>query len=159
MRAHLRATFEQVSPARQKLNAQLDFAGQLLEDTRADLQARLDLIGQNREQTSQVQKELETYAESMSAQLRTNSEEIKRILDGVRSRGDDFIERNFKVRLGRREAQAAELQREFEDQVIGRSLEQIEDLANDYVNAQVDSSRRYWQGIVARLNKLDDLLH
>ncbi|MBN2472681.1 MAG: dynamin family protein [Anaerolineae bacterium] len=158
VRAHLRATFEQVSPARQKLNAQLNFASQLLEDTRAALQARLDLIDQNREQTSQVQKELETYAESMSAQLRTNSEEIKRILDGVRSRGDAFIERNFKVRLGRNEARAAELQREFEDQVIGRSLEQIEDLANDYVNAQVDSSRRYWQGIVARLNKLDDLL-
>lgn len=158
VRAHLRATFEQVSPARQKLNAQLDFAAQLLEGTRADLQARLDLIGQNRQQTSQVQKELETYAESMASQLRTSSEEIGRILAGVRSRGDSFIERNFKVRLGRKEGQTAELQREFEEQVIGRSLDQIEDLANDYVNAQVDSSRRYWQGIVARLNKLDDLL-
>ncbi len=158
VRAHLRATFEQVSPARQKLNAQLDFAGQLLESTRDELQARLDLIGQNRQQTSQVQKELETYAESMSSQLRTSSEEIGRILDGVRSRGEAFIERNFKVRLRRSDAQTAALQREFEEQVIGRSLEQIEDLVNDYVNAQVDSSRRYWQGIVARLNRLDDLL-
>lgn len=158
VRAHLRATFEQVSPTRQKLNAQLDFAGQLVARSQESLQARLNLIGRNREQTSQVQQELETYAQSMESQLRTNAEEVTRILGGVRDRGEQFIERNFKVRLGRQENAGADLQQEFEDDVIGRSLEQIEDLASDYVNAQVDSSRRYWQGIVTRLNRIDDLL-
>lgn len=158
VRAHLRSTFEQVSPTRQKLNAQLDFAEQLVAHSQESLQAQLDLIGRNREQTSQVQQELETYAESMESQLRTNAEEVTRILGGVRDRGDQFIEQHFKVRLGRQEEAASELQREFEDVVIARSLDQIEDLASDYVNAQVDSSRRYWQGIVNRLNRIDDLL-
>ncbi|GAB4575449.1 MAG: dynamin family protein [Anaerolineae bacterium] len=159
VRAHLRATFEQLSPARQKLITQLDFAGQLLGRYRQALEDRLALIGQNRERTSQIQQELETYAQSMESQLRTNTEEVVRILDGVRARGDAFIERHFKLRIGGRNgSREAELQREFEEEVIGRSLQQIEDLARDYVNAQVDNNRRYWQGIVSRLNQLDDFL-
>ncbi len=158
VRAHLRATFEQVSPTRQKLAAQLDFAGQSLSRSRQVLETRLNLIGTNREQTSQIQKELETYAASMESQLRTNTEEVTRILNGVRARGAQFVDRNFKITLGRQEVQAAALQKEFEEDVIGRSLDQIESLAGDYVNAQVDSNRRYWQGIINRLNTLDGLL-
>ncbi len=158
VRAHLQATFEQVSPAQQKLLAQLDFAQRLMNNHRQALAARLDLIGRNRDQTSQVQRELEAHAVGMAAQLSVGSGEVSRLLGEVRQRGMRFIDKNFRVRLRRRAPDNDALQREFEEAVIGRALDQIADIANDYVNALVDGNRRYWQGIVARLNQLDALL-
>ena len=158
VRAHLYATFEQVSPAQQKLHTQLDFAQRLIKKHRAALEARLELIGRNREQTSRLQGELETHAAGLSAQLQATSEEVSRMLEGVRQRGIRFVDRNFRVRLPGRAPDSEALQKEFEDDVVGRALDQIVDLTNDYVNALVDSNRRYWQGIVNRLNQLDVLL-
>lgn len=158
VRAHLYATFEQVSPAQQKLHTQLDFAQRLIKKHRAALEARLELVGRNREQTSRLQDELETHAAGLAAHLQTTSQEISRILDGVRQRGIRFIDKNFRVRLPGRAPDSEALQKEFEEEVVGRALDQIVDLTNDYVNALVDSNRRYWQGIVNRLNQLDILL-
>ena len=158
VRAHLRATFEQVSPAQQKLRAQLAFAQRLINRHREALESRLDLIGRNRERTSQIQRELETHSEGMTARLQLASAEMARVLDGVRERGMQFIDRHFRVHLPGRGPDNETLQKEFEEEVIGRALDQLVDLSNDYVNALVDSNRRYWQGIVARLNQLDDLL-
>lgn len=156
VRAHLNATFEQLSPAKQKLLAQLDYADMLLARYHGNLTARLDLISRNRAQTTQIQQELEVQADSMTDQLAVSSAEVTRILGTVRRRGVAFIDKHFRVTFGGRDE--AKLNREFADHVIGRSLEQINDIANDYVNAQVDSNRRYWQGIVKRLNQIDDLL-
>ncbi len=156
--AHLNATFEQISPARQKLQTQLIFASRLLVRYQELLEGRLALVGRNREQTSTIQVELEAQAEGMNARLALSMAEVSRILSGVRQRGMAFIDRNFKVRLRSTDADKAVLQKEFEDDVIGRALDQINDIANDYVNAQVDSNRRYWQGIVERLSRLDTLL-
>ncbi len=158
VRAHLNATFEQVSPAQQKLQAQLDFARNLLGKHREALAARLDLIGRNRDQTSQIQQELETHAAGMTAQLSTGAGEVSHLLDDVRQRGFRFIDKNFRLRLRQREQDTRAMQKTFEEEVIGRVLDQIADLANDYVNALVDGNRRYWQGIVARLNQLEALL-
>ncbi len=158
VQAHLRATFAQVPPARQKLRTQLEFAARSIEDGQQALRDRLALVGRNREQTDRIQQELETYAQSMDSRLRTSTEELARIFEGVRQRGMDFVDRHFKVRIRGRAPDAAALQREFVEEVIGRSLDQIADLASDYVNAQVDSNRRYWQGIIARLSQLQDLV-
>ncbi len=158
VRAHLYATFEQVSPAQRKLRTQLDFAQRLIKRHHAALEARLELIGRNREQTSQLQSELETHAAGLSAQLQATSEEVSRMLEGVRQRGIRFVDRNFRVRLPGRAPDSETLQKEFEDDVVGRALDQIVDLTNDYVNALVDGNRRYWQSIVSRLNQLDLLL-
>ena len=158
VRAHLQSTFEQVPPAQQKLKAQLDFSRRLVDQYTGDLQSQLTLIGRNREQTSQIQTELEAHADGMAARLSTGSADITRILQDVRQRGMRFIDTHFKVRLRQSAADNTALQQEFEQEVIGRALEQITDLSNDYVNAQVDANRRYWQGIVNRLNQLDQLL-
>ena len=158
VRAHLQATFAQVPPAQQKLRAQLDFAGRLMDAQRAALQARLDVIGQNREQTTQIERELAAHAAAMDSQLDTGRREVERILDEVRQRGMKFIDANFKVRLPGQRVDEEAQRHEFEEVVIGRALDQINDITNDYVNALVDSNRRYWQGIVRRLNQLDAVL-
>ncbi|MFC1959094.1 dynamin family protein [Chloroflexota bacterium] len=158
VRAHLHATFEQVSPAQQKLLTQLDFTEHLLTRHQGVLENRLELIGRNRAQTSQIQQELTIYADGMNAQLSASSAEMTRILAGMRQRGMIFVDQHFKLRLRAPGLDSDKLRQEFEDVVVGRSLEQLNDIANDYVNAQVDSNRRYWQGIVVRLNEIEDLL-
>ncbi len=159
VRAHLFATFAQIPPARQKLRTQLDFAAHSIEDGRRVLRERLALVGRQREQTGQIQQELETYAQSMESRLRTSMDELSRVFEEVRQRGMAFVDRHFRVRIGGRTPDNAALQKEFVEEVIGRSLDQIADIANDYVNAQVDSNRRYWQGIIARLSQLQELVH
>jgi hypothetical protein len=94
----------------------------------------------------------------VEGRLGTASGELARILDGVRQRGMAFIDRTFSVRNFRRALDRAALQSEFDSQVLARALEQIGDLTNDYVNGLIDSNRRYWQSIVARLNRLEALL-
>lgn len=158
VRAHLNATFAQIPPARQKLLAQLDFAARLMGKSREALDARLALIGRDRDQTSQLQRELEAHAEGVEGRLGTVSGELARVLDGVRQRGMAFIDRNFSVRNFRRALDRAALQDEFESQVVAHALEQIGALTTNYVNGLIDSNRRYWQSIVARLNRLEALL-
>lgn len=158
VRAHLRATFEQVPPARQKLGAQLDLAQRQMAKHHERLETRLDLIGRNRDQTAQIELELETHAAAMDAQLAAGTAQIGRLLGEVRQRGMRFIDANFKVRMPGQPSNDEALRGEFEEHVIGRALDQINDISNDYVNALVDSNRRYWQNIVRRLSQLDDIL-
>ena len=47
---------------------------------------------------------------------------------------------------------------DFEKEVVGSTLEQINDISEQYVNAVVDNSRRYWRSIVDRLTKLQSML-
>ena len=108
----------------------------------------MDLIGRNRDQTAQIGQELETHAAAMNSQLAAGTDQIGRLLGEVRQRGMRFIDANFKVRMPGQASNDEALRGEFEERVIGRALDQINDISNDYVNALVDSNRRYWQNIV-----------
>ena len=76
------------------------------------------------------------------ADLAASTAEMTGILDGMRQRGLAFVDRHFRLRLRAPGLDSDVLRQEFDDEVVGRSLGQLNDIANDYVNAQVDSNRR-----------------
>ena len=47
------------------------------------------------------------------------------------------------------------MREEFEKQVVGNALDQITRVSEQYVNAVVDNSRRYWRSIIDRLTELE----
>lgn len=158
VRAHLRGVFNQAPPAKQKLLAQLDMAEQVVRRIQKIVQGNADLVSADTAKVRDVERELEQQAVGLDAQLVTARAEIERVFEGVRQRGLSFIDANLSIRkLGRAPKREA-LQAEFQNEVVGRALRDINDATSGYINAVVDQSRRYWRGIIDRLNQLRDLL-
>ncbi len=158
VRAHLRGVFNQAPPAKQKLLAQLDMAERIVRHTQQLVQGNADLVSADTAKVRDVERELEQQAVGLDAQLVAARAEIEQVFEGVRQRGMSFIDSNLSIRkLGRAPKREA-LQAEFQDVVVGRALRDISEATGGYVNAVVDQSRRYWRGIIDRLNQLQDLL-
>lgn len=158
VRAHLRGVFNQAPPAKQKLLAQLDMAERIVSRAQQLVQGNADLVSADTAKVRDVERELEQQAVGLDAQLVTARAEIEQVFEGVRQRGLSFIDSNLSIRkLGRAPKREA-LQAEFQDVVVGRALRDISEATGGYVNAVVDQSRRYWRGIIDRLNQLQDLL-
>jgi small GTP-binding protein len=161
IREYLRDAFQKTPPAKQKLYAQLDFADSVIRKYLAEIKTRLDLVTNDERQAKQLREELEKQAETLADQLGTSMRELDRVFDQLRERGRQFITDNLSVSRERFLPGATDknvIRDRFEQEVVGSALQQINNISEDYVNAVVDSSRRYWRSIIDRLNKLEALL-
>ncbi len=158
VRAHLRGVYAQAPPARQKLLAQLDTATRILQKQLDAVKERAKLVTLDTTKVRDVETELEQQALGLESQLVATRAEIDTILENLRQRGIAFIDSNLSVKLIGRAPSRDKLQAEFQDVVIGRSLRDLTEISNSYINAVVDRSRQYWRDIVDRLNRLRDLL-
>ncbi len=158
IRAHLRGVYSEAPPAKQKLQAQLDTALRILKNHNEDMTEKADLVTADITKVKDVQRELEQQSLGLEARMREAGAEIDRVLEGIRKRGINFIDTHLNVRRLGRGLDRNQLQAEFEEVVIGRSLRDINEAANDYINAVVDQSRLYWRGVIDRLNRLQDLM-
>lgn len=158
VKAYLQQIFERVPPAKQKLLSQLDFADSVIRKYRASADDYIQVTGADKAYATQLREELETQAEGLSGRLDTTMNELNRVFDELRSRGKAFIGENLTLGKGFRAPDRDEIRSKFEEQVIGNAISKISDISEDYVNAVVDSSRRYWRNIIERLNKIQALM-
>jgi hypothetical protein len=86
--------------------------------------------------------------------------ELDRVFEQLRQRGRQFIGAHLSFSGARmlRGTDKNMIRDKFESEVVGSALQQINGISEDYVNAVVDSSRRYWRSIIERLNQLEALL-
>ena len=159
VRNYLNRSFMQVPPAKQKLLAQLALAERMAQKYREVVRQRLRLIGDDETQAVEVRRELETHASLLVEQCDAAVDEIVRVFDDVRARGERFIDDNLRLTRIGRALDRARLRREFEDEVVGQAVEAITAMSSSYVNALVDGSRLYWRRVLDRLNRLDALMH
>lgn len=159
VRAHLRAVFEQVPPARQKLQTRLDLLRSILERHREAINGRLSLIGHDTDAAEALQREIEAQAAGLDRQLASALSEAKDVLARVRERGMEFVEGNINVvRATLRGIDKERLAKQFESDVLGDALTRLSSAQEHYVGALVDGSRAYWRGVIERLTKLEALL-
>jgi small GTP-binding protein len=158
LRAHLRGVFASVPPAKQKLLAQLDMAAAVIQQYDQRVKDQVGVVTVDTNKVKDVQAELERQSAGMNAQLLSARAEIDRVLEGLRVRAMQFIDNNLSIRRLGRGISRESLQTQFQDAVIGRSLRDIEDATNNYINALIDNSRLYWRGVIDRLNQLRDTL-
>lgn len=158
VKTYLRGVFEKVPPAKQKLYAQLDFGDSMIKKYTGIVNQRLDLVSDDERQAKQLREELEKQAGTLNNQLDTSMRELDRVFDQIRERGRKFITDNLSFNWSVRVMDRDEARKKFESDVVGSALEQINTISEDYVNAVVDSSRRYWRSIIERLNRLEALL-
>lgn len=158
LRAHLRSVYASAPLAKQKLLAQLETTSRIMSRYMDQLKGDQDRVSLDIVKVKDARKELEQQSLNLEAQMKTAGAQIDTILEGVRKRGLEFIDKNLNFRFMRRNLDRDALQREFQDVVIGRSLRDIQDSAGAYVNAVVDQSRLYWRAVIDRLQQLKDLL-
>ncbi len=158
VRAHLRGVFEETPPTKQKLLAQLDMAGALLDRYIDRVARKAKVVSADTTRVKEVEKELGNQSLGMDTRLTEARAEVDRVFTGIRSRGHTFIESNLSVRKVASPVNREKLQAEFQDVVIGRGLRDLNEAMGDYVNAVVDNSRLYWRSVIDRLNQLQELL-
>ena len=156
LKAHLRGVYSEARPAKQKLQAELQTAERILKNYVGQAREKTTLVTLNVDKVKGIETELSSQSAGISGQHKQTNTEILRVLEGLRGRGQSFIDKNFK--LTGRSPDKAELEREFHDVVIGRSMRDMNDLATTYINSVVDQSRAYWNSVIDRLNKLQNLL-
>lgn len=158
VRAHLRGVFNEAPPAKQKLLSQLDMAEHIVKHYLEVVQGKADLVSADTAKVRDVQKELEQQSIGMDAQLTEARATIDRVFEGIRLRGIQFVDSNLSVRKLGRVPRREVLQQQFQEMVIGRSVREVDDATESYINAVVDQSRLYWRSIIDRLNQLAELM-
>lgn len=158
VKAHLRGVYSSAPPAKQKLMAQLDQAGRVVEKYINQAQSKSNLVGDDLTKVKDVQEELVQQSLGLEVRMKEAGSEINKVLEGIRSRGMNFIDQNMSVRNLGRGTGKQQLQEEFQDVVIGRSLRDINEATDGYINAVVDQSRLYWRGVIDRLKRVQDLM-
>lgn len=158
VRAHLRGVFSEAPPARQKLLSQLDMTERIVRRTIDHVQGRADLVSADTGKVRDVQKELEQQALGLDAQLAEARAEIDRVFEGIRQRGMAFMDSHLSIRRLGRVPRREVLQAQFQEEVLGRSVRDIDDATTAYINAVIDQSRLYWRSIIDRLNQLAELM-
>ncbi|NLX11649.1 MAG: hypothetical protein GXY36_18545 [Chloroflexi bacterium] len=158
VRDYLRTTFKRVPPAKQKLYAQLDFVDSLIRKYNEQLDRQLGLVTGDTALAEGLRQELEQQAGSLNQQLETAKRELDRVFVDLRQRGQTFIQENLTLQRVTRTLDREAMREEFEEQVVGSALDQITRISEQYVNAVVDHSRRYWRSILDRLTQLESML-
>lgn len=158
VRAYLRGVYAQARPAKQKLLNELDTTERILKKYVEKAQEKTLLVSGNKDKVKGVESELEAQAAGIASGRTRTLEEIDRTLEGVRERGLAFIDRHFTVRTMLSRAKRDELEAEFREVVIGRSMRDLNESATSYVTTIVDNSRMYWKGVIDRLNRLQEYL-
>jgi len=158
VRAHLRGVYAEMPIVKQKLLAQLDTAQKIMQKHYDDAKQKAGLVSGDIVKVQDVQSELEQQSLGLERRMKEASGEIDSVLESIRTRGLNFIDTHLTIRKLTGRVDKNQLQSEFEDVVIGRSLRSINEAASGYINAVVDQSRLYWRGVIERLNKLQDLM-
>jgi len=158
VRAHLRGVYQEAPPAKQKLLTQLATAERITQQVYETVQSKLNAVTVDTERIKDIEGELEQQSLGLDKQMAEAKAEIDTTLESLRQRGIAFINEHLSIRRLRTSSGKDDLQTQFQDVVIGRSLKDINKATNDYINAVVDQSRMYWRGVIDRLNQLQDIL-
>lgn len=158
VRAHLRGVYQEAPPAKQKLLTQLATTEKITESVYSTIQKKLDAVSLDTGRIQDIEKELEQQSLGLDKQMAEAKAEIDTTLENLRTRGLSFINEHLSIRKLRTSSSKDDLQTEFQNVVIGRSLKDINKATNDYINAVIDQSRMYWRSVIDRLNKLQDIL-
>ncbi|PJF22289.1 MAG: hypothetical protein CUN56_06745 [Phototrophicales bacterium] len=158
VRAHLRGTFAEAPPAKQKMLSQLETAETINQKYLELVRQKADLVKADAAKVREVEAELKEQSLGLDAQLTAARADLDQVFIGMRQRGLTFIEANLSIRKIGRAINREKLQAEFQDVVIGRALRDIHDATSGYINAVVDQSRLYWRSVIDRLNKMLELL-
>ncbi|HEX3050108.1 MAG TPA: dynamin family protein [Aggregatilineaceae bacterium] len=158
VREYLRNIFKRVPPAKQKLYAQLDFVDSIARKYIEQLDKQIALITSDTARAETLRQELEQQAVGLNEHLETARRELDKVFVGLRERGQNFIQHHLTLQRAARALERDEMREDFEREVVGNALDQITTISEQYVNAVVDNSRRYWRSIMDRLKQLETTL-
>jgi len=158
VKAHLRGVYSEARPAKQKLLAELDTVERLLARHRKAAQDRTAVVTLDVDRVKNIESEMGAQSTGLDHRQQEINREIMAVLEGIRARGLSFIDKNLTIKWSGARPDKETLEREFQEVVIGRSVRDVTELVHGYINTVVDQSRLYWNSVLERLNRLQDVL-
>ncbi len=158
LRAHLMSLIRHAPPAQQKLLAQLDLAERLTQGWLGRTRQQMTTLQTDRSRVDEVQLELVQQSRGLDAHLQETLGNSDQVFADLRLRGHRFLGQNLSLRNWGRARQQTSLQEAFQVEVVGRSLQDLDQLGSAFVGVLLDQSRVYWRGVIERLQQLADLL-
>ena len=102
VRAHLRSLLASTPPTKQKLLAQLETGRKTIIQYHDTAKQRADLVRADTAKVREVEGELKAQSLGLEGQLKSARADVDAVLNGMRTRGLDFLENNLSMRkLGR----------------------------------------------------------
>ena len=158
LRAHLKSLIRHAPPAQQKLLAQLDLAERLTQGWLKRTRQQVTSMQADRSRVDEVQVELEQQSRGLDAHLQETLGNSDQVFADLRLRGHRFLGENLSLRRWGRARRQKTMQEAFQEEVVGRSLQDLDQLGSAFVGVLLDQSRVYWRGVIERLQQLADLL-
>ncbi|MCY3718846.1 MAG: dynamin family protein [Anaerolineaceae bacterium] len=158
LRAHLMSLIRHAPPAQQKLLVQLDLAERLTQGWLGRTRQQMTTMQADRSRVDEVQLELEQQSRGLDAHLQETLGNSDQVFADLRLRGHRFLGQNLSLRNWGRARQQTSLREAFQEEVVGRSLQDLDQLGSAFVGVLLDQSRVYWRGVIERLQQQADLL-
>lgn len=145
------ATLDAPGRIRLKLLNPLGVASAVVERHLALVRERLTLLGEDLATLGTVEDQLALYQQDLARGFELRMAEIDRILVDLETRGRDYFDNTLRIGRVFDLLNRSRIQHEFEQQVVGRSPEQIEERVGDLVDWLVAADLRQWQAVTEHL--------
>jgi small GTP-binding protein len=143
----IRDTLDESSRLRLKLLNPLGVGFHLIEKYRNVVANRLELLKEDFEMLSDVEAQLNLYKEDMHRDFDFRMADIENVLYEMEQRGQSYFDQTFRLARIFDLLSKDRIQREFEQQVVSDSPQQIERKVTELIDWLVDSDLRQWQAV------------
>lgn len=150
---YIRETLDEKSRLQLKLHNPLGVAHRLSEKYIDITGARLDVLKSDTDMLADVDKQLNTYRNDMHRDFNFRMSDVEKILFQMEDRGDVFFDHTFTLLRVKDLLNKETIRREFDQQVIGDTSQQIDLKVNELIDWLVDSDLRQWQAVNEHLSE------
>ncbi len=153
LEAFIQGTLDQKERWRLKLSTPLGIARRALEEAGELIRARRALLREDVEALRHIEAQLRAYEEDMHHQFTYRLSKVDAILYEMGRRGDRFFDET--LRLGRifDLLNNERLKRQFEQQVIADTPQQVERQVSALIDWMVDQEFRQWQAVTGQVQE------
>jgi GTP-binding protein EngB required for normal cell division len=138
---------------RMKLESPLGVANKILDEAEGDVSLRLGVLSDDRQALDEVDAMLGRYNEEMANVLAPKLDRIDKQLMQLRERGEQFLEKRFRLLEIRGLLDGDKLRSDFESAVIAETPERIAREIDELIDWMVDREFGQWRSVRERLER------
>jgi small GTP-binding protein len=147
LETYIHDTLDESGRLRLKLSNPLGVGVHLIGRYLAVTQERMALLQDDVDMLEDVERQLVVYQEDMQRDFRLHMQGIENTLFEMEQRGRDYFDETFRIRRVFDLLDRKQIQRDFENQVVGDVPRRIERQVGELIDWVVDSDLRQWQAV------------
>ncbi len=150
---YIHETLNQQSRVRLKLLNPLGVGARVADDTLHRMNERQALLRDDLQTIASVERQLDLYKQDMQDEFQQRFAKIDNVILQMRLRGEEFFDRQIRLRNIPSLLNSQRLAEDFERDVVGDTPESIEKQVHDLIDWMVDRELREWRVISKELGR------